>query len=182
MWHILRIRYHIHVPRRTVETILREVDPHGVEERKHRCFHRRTYGSPGPNFAWHMDGYEKLKPYGFWIHGCVDGFSRRILWLELQRSNKNPRLIARYFINCVKASGGCPVRLMTDLGTENGIAAGVQCYFRAEGSDDCAGSKAHKYVPSTANQRIECYWSSFRRQRSSWWIDFFFKILLNVTF
>lgn len=22
-------------------------------------------------------------------------------------------------------------------------------------------------------QRIECFWSSFRKQRSSWWIDFF---------
>ena len=29
---------------------------------------------------------------------CVDGFSRRILWLEVQRSNKNPRVVASYFI------------------------------------------------------------------------------------
>ena len=22
---------------------------------------------------WHIDGYDKLKPYGFPIHGCIDG-------------------------------------------------------------------------------------------------------------
>ena len=42
-----------------------------------------------------------------------------------------------------------------------------------EGLDEHAGSESHKYVSSTRNQRIECQWSHFRRQRSSWWIDFF---------
>lgn len=27
----------------------------------------------GPNYTWHLDGYDKLKPYGFCIHGCMDG-------------------------------------------------------------------------------------------------------------
>lgn len=26
-----------------------------------------------PNFLWHIDGYDELKPYGFAIHGCIDG-------------------------------------------------------------------------------------------------------------
>lgn len=173
MWHVLRLRYHIHVPRHTVESILRTVDPRGVEERKQRCFRRRCFVSPGPNFSWHMDGYDKLKPYGFSIHGCVDGFSRRVLWLEVQKSNKNPKVISQYFLSYITASQGCPVRLTTDLGTENGIAAGMQCYLRSEDTDEYAGSNAHKYVKSTSNQRIECFWSSFRKLRSSWWIDFF---------
>lgn len=28
----------------------------------------------GPDFVWHLDGYDKLKPYGFAIHGCIDGY------------------------------------------------------------------------------------------------------------
>lgn len=28
----------------------------------------------GPNYVWHLDGYDKLKPYGFAIHACIDGF------------------------------------------------------------------------------------------------------------
>ena len=27
----------------------------------------------GPNFLWHIDGYDTLKAYGFAIHGCIDG-------------------------------------------------------------------------------------------------------------
>ena len=27
----------------------------------------------GPNQAWHCDGYDKLKPFGLAIHGCIDG-------------------------------------------------------------------------------------------------------------
>lgn len=44
---------------------------------------RRCYYSEGPSYVWHLDGYDKLKPYGFPIHGCIDGFSRKILWLEV---------------------------------------------------------------------------------------------------
>ena len=129
--------------------------------------------SPEPNFCWHMDGYDKLKPFGFSIHGCVDGFSCRILWLEVQQSNKNPRVVASYFLKHVKAARGCPVRVYTDPGTENGLVAGIQCYLRAEGLDEYAGPKSHKYVTSTRNQQNECQWSHFRKQRSSRWIDFF---------
>ena len=32
-----------------------------------------TFMVQGPDFVWHLDGYDKLKPYGFPIHGCIDG-------------------------------------------------------------------------------------------------------------
>ena len=31
-------------------------------------------------YVWDVDGYDKLKPYGFCIHGAIDGYSRRILF------------------------------------------------------------------------------------------------------
>ena len=48
---ILRLRYHTNVPRNTVASLLREIDPHGVEVRKHRVFRRRSYTSLGRNFC-----------------------------------------------------------------------------------------------------------------------------------
>ncbi len=48
-------------------------DPEGVESRKRRILQRRIYRNPGPNFAIHIDGYDKLKAYGFAIHGAIDG-------------------------------------------------------------------------------------------------------------
>ena len=44
---------------------------------------RRIYCSNGPNDVWHCDGYDKIKQYGFPIHGGVDGFSRKILWFYI---------------------------------------------------------------------------------------------------
>ena len=29
-----------------------------------------------------IDSYDKLKPYGIGINGCIDGFSRHIMWME----------------------------------------------------------------------------------------------------
>ena len=51
----------------------RILDPEGVNIRKQRRLKRRLYRNPGPNYAIHVDGYDKLKPYGFAIHGAVDG-------------------------------------------------------------------------------------------------------------
>ena len=29
----------------------------------------------GPNFIWHADGYDKLKPFGITIHAAIDGYN-----------------------------------------------------------------------------------------------------------
>ena len=52
----------LRVNRSNVLTIMRELDPEGVELRKRRRLHRRRYFSYGPNWVWHVDGYDKLKP------------------------------------------------------------------------------------------------------------------------
>jgi Uri superfamily endonuclease len=50
--------------------------------------------------------------------------------------------------------------------------AAIQAYFRQQGNYEFAGSNSHKYGTSPSNQRIEAWWSYYRRGRSSWWIDF----------
>jgi hypothetical protein len=47
----------------------------------------------GPNYVWHTDGYDKLSPFGLYIHGCIDGYSRKVLWLKLAPSNKDPGIV-----------------------------------------------------------------------------------------
>ena len=118
-------------------------------------------------------GYDKLKPYGFPVHGAIDGYSRKILWLELSRSNNKPEMPAKYYLDGVKRNMGCPILLRTDCSTENGVMAAMQCYLRQDGTDEFSGENAHKYGSSPANQRIEGWWSFFRRGRAGWWIDFF---------
>lgn len=78
MWHSLKLQG-TNAPRDLVMNCMKVIDPDGVASRKSRKLKRRLYRwSPGPNFCWHIDGYDKLKPYGFPIHGCIDGFSRKL--------------------------------------------------------------------------------------------------------
>ena len=91
-------------------------------------------------------GYDKLKPYGFPVHGAIDGYSRKILWLELSRSNNKPQMPAKYYLDGVKRNMGCPILLRTDCGTENGVMAAMQCYLRQ-------GIRLMKWS-NTSNMRI----------------------------
>ena len=173
VWHSLRLVHGISVPRNTVAVLLKEIDPVGVEMRKRRRLRRREYSSLGPNYAWHADGYDKLKDFGFPIHGCIDGYSRKILWLELTRSNNNPAIIAGFYLDYVKEAGGCPVILSTDPGSENCVMGAMQATLRSKCVDEYSGEKSHRFVESKRNQRIEAWWSFYKRNHSSWWINIF---------
>ncbi|XP_046564869.1 uncharacterized protein LOC124273639 [Haliotis rubra] len=93
----LQSSYGLSVPRDTVLQLQRELDPEGVEMRSRHRLSRRVYTNKGPNYLVHIDGYDKLKPFGFAIHGAICGFSRRILWLEVSNTNNNPYVVASYF-------------------------------------------------------------------------------------
>lgn len=123
MWHTLEMEG-LRIPRVIVQD-LKEMDPEGTESRRKHRLKRREYQNPGPNYSWHIDGYDKLKCWGFPIHGAIDGFSRKILWLEITRSNNSPNKIATFYARTVSELGGCPVELIADLGTENGLAAAM---------------------------------------------------------
>ena len=90
MRNLLRVCYGIRTPRNVVMRMLKELDPVATEERRSRQLKRRRYKSGGPNDTWHADGYDKLKPYGLPVHEAFDGFSRKILWFKVCKSNNNP--------------------------------------------------------------------------------------------
>lgn len=114
----------------------------------------RIYRCKGPNYLWHIDGYDKLRPFGFCIHGAINGFSRRILCLEVTFSNKDPRIVVQYFLDYTRQLGG-PARIVHgDRGSENRNLAAIQRFFRRSMDDDFAGDKSFMYRKSTANQRI----------------------------
>ncbi|XP_074606429.1 uncharacterized protein LOC141859469 [Acropora palmata] len=169
----LRCQYRFTVDRESVRLILQSLDPDGVEKRSRPRLRRRQYHSKGPNYIWHIDGYDKLKPYGFCVHGAIDGYSRRIMWLEVSRSNNNPRLIASYFLDCVKELVGVPRIIRGDQGTENVNVAAIQRFFRYDDQADFAGEKSFLYGRSVSNQRIEAWWGFLRRSDTEWWINFF---------
>ena len=76
-WNKLRLSYNITYRRDDILQILKNVHPAAFKLQKAKKLIHRTYISSGSNACWHTDGYDKLKPFGFPIHGCMDGFSRK---------------------------------------------------------------------------------------------------------
>jgi len=126
-WMYYRCRLNgFHVKEEDVRLILAELDPSGVADRRHRRLRRRQYFGRGPNFLWHVDSYDKLKPYGICINGCIDGFSRKIMWVNAYSTSSDPTIIDGYFMHTVEQLKGCPCIVRSDPGTENGVVGSLQ--------------------------------------------------------
>ena len=63
------------------------------------------------------------KPYGYPIHDCVNGLSRKLLWLI----NNNPVVPGSYFLKTVSKWNLVPDILRTDCGNASCFMASIQC-------------------------------------------------------
>lgn len=153
--HLKCVQAGYNIPRDDVNRLMTLLNPESVKARLRRKLKRRRYASPGPNFVWHVDSYDKLKPYGIAINGCVDGYSRFVVWLEASTTNSDPKVIASYYMKAVQRNKGCPQRLRTDLGTENSYIKTMQMFLRRGHDDAFAGEKSYLAGARTHNQRIE---------------------------
>ncbi|KAJ3335062.1 hypothetical protein HDU93_006579 [Gonapodya sp. JEL0774] len=146
-----RLKVSIHRIRRS----LRRVDSEGVEGRSHYTIARRRYHVSGPNALWHTDGNHKLNAYGFVIHGCIDGYSRYIVYLEAATNNRASTVL------CIFRQGlrecGVPSRVRGDYGGENNDVARLMTELR--------GPDRGSFIrgTSTHNQRIERLWRDSNR-------------------
>lgn len=175
MHQVLLSKHGIRTTRETVREVVKALDPEGVEARRSHRLRRRVYHVRGPNDVWHIDGNDKLIPYGLAIHGAIDGYSRKVLWLEVGRTNKNPEVTAAYFLKCVRNLNGTALTLRFDPGSENGLTADIQTVLTF-------GEGRSLYGRSTANQRIEAWWSFLKRSCLTWWINFFKDMTFTGTF
>jgi len=64
------------VQRRRITASLSRVDNVAKVILRNRVIKRREYKSTRPNALWHVDGHHKLGPWGFVIHGFIDGYDR----------------------------------------------------------------------------------------------------------
>ncbi|KAF3859845.1 hypothetical protein F7725_000100 [Dissostichus mawsoni] len=115
-----------------------------------------------------MDGYDKLKPCGIAINGCIDGFSRYVLWMEAYTTNSDPKVVASYFIKTVSG-----IEDSCRQGTENVSVEEMQMFLRRNHPDSFAGERSFLYGRSKANQRIEGWWGILRKQSAQFWMNLF---------
>jgi len=84
---------------------------------RHVIWRRRTCNVTGPNHLCHIDSNHKLISWRFVIHGCIDGYSRAIVYLKCCTDNKASTVL-QYLKQGVQGFG-LPSRVRGDQGMEN---------------------------------------------------------------
>ena len=108
--------------------------------------HRRRYVADSPNFVWHLDAHDTLKPNGFSIHCCIDEFSRYLIWLEV---------IAKFYLDVVKCLEGVPLSIKADNGTEHSLIEPMHLHLSALNGN--LEINHFSVITSPQNQRTESY-------------------------
>ena len=138
------------VQRSRVRAAINRVDPENSALRWATVITRRVYSVPWPNSLWHIDGHHSLIRWGFVVHGCIDGFSRMIIFLRCSTNNRADTVMSA-FQRAVQQFG-VPSRVRGDHGGENIEVARFMVRERGEGRGSFIAG------PSTRNQRIERLW------------------------
>ncbi|KAA1122480.1 hypothetical protein PGTUg99_037676 [Puccinia graminis f. sp. tritici] len=165
---LLMRQYNIQIPRQLVYDVLKELDPIGMAARLRQGLKRRIYRTYGPNHIWACDGHDKLKPYGICVYGFVDAWSRKILGMFVHTTNNDPRHVGLYFLHLASTTGGLPLKVTSDYGTETVEMATYQMWlsYRFGGINAEEATKRMHFTKSTRNQKIESLWSQMMKQHN----------------
>ena len=89
-----------------------------------------------------LAGYEKLKPYGFFVHGCIDGGSKFVVYATVALNKASATLLKSF--DQATGAFGYPLRLRADMCFEATPVGQRMIDMRGDGS--------FLTGPSTANQ------------------------------
>ena len=161
MTEIISLKYGVNVSKEYMRKGLVDIELEGVSMRKKKTMKRRTYETNGQFDMFHIDGNYKLKRFGFVIRECIDGFSRKLIWLFVSTTNNDPLVAANFYLKAITNLGRTPNTLRMDLGTENVYCEELQVFFTKN-------SNSFLYAASTRNERIEAFWSRITKFNLSW--------------
>lgn len=119
----------------------------------------------------HVDQYDKLAPYGLFIHGAIDGFSRKIMWMHLGNTNRDGATVLHFYLKCGLSTGGIPKFIRVDGGTENRLMLRVHAILRE--TEDNGLPNPYFIGRSVHNQRIERWWLFLRTHFTQFWMEVF---------
>ncbi|KAM6490138.1 hypothetical protein JOM56_014457 [Amanita muscaria] len=138
--------------------------PDAVDARRCKLFKRRVFYAAGVCDLWVMDQHDKWGPrYGLWLHNSLDPFSGYNNWLKVWWTNKNPQLIAKYYLDAAHEQGAIPLVTQSDPGSKNFGVANAHTLARHELDPTLVGTLQHQWKHKTHNVKSEAHWSVLRQ-------------------
>ncbi|OTB10518.1 hypothetical protein K445DRAFT_317135 [Daldinia sp. EC12] len=199
LYNFVRSQAGLLVGKNRIYQIYKEIYPEEVQQRRRATWINRTdFQVPGPNFLWSLDGYAKLADFGFQIYGCIDAYSRLIIWIYVGRSATTAISTLKQYLRTILTAGVRPCFTRADHGVETPLWAGAQATLADQDQSvitykDEQGvvhqhrqgtrlSSVHLMGPSTRNIKIESWWRLFRSGSTDRWIAFKSELINNGLF
>ena len=123
----------LRIQRQRIRESLMRVDPDNRILHWGAIISRRVYYVPWTNSIWYLDGHHSLICWRMVVHGCIDGFSRKIMFLKCN-SNNISETVLQLFLTAVEEHDGLwPSRIQVDKGVENVKVCDAMAAMRGSG-------------------------------------------------
>ena len=174
----LKSHHGIYASAHQIRRCLLALDPQGVRRRaKEAAKTKFVYSVPGPRSLYHIDAHEKLaKVWGMWLHICVDGYSRYIVYLAVS-TDKYAATVRAIFLKAMNqphpadpAKRMWASRIRGDKGSENAGWVEEQILRMGPGRGSALLGR------SVQNCRAEYMWARVRRHVTDYFRALFFEM------
>ena len=72
----------------------------------------------------------------------IDGFSRKILWVKVSYTNKDPLVVCQYYLDAITTLDALLKKFRADRGTENVDICSVQTFLGRNHADSTSGNSS----------------------------------------
>ncbi|PCH39775.1 hypothetical protein WOLCODRAFT_68498, partial [Wolfiporia cocos MD-104 SS10] len=168
MRNTLRVEEGMEVSEKKINSYMHLHHAEEVESRRYTrgSMVRARFWTAGVNDMWTLDQHDKWRSYHLYLHVGLEPYSGYILWLKIWWTNRNPRLVASYYLDAVESVQGMPLITQSDRGTENNGVANAQTVMRHRLDPTLSNTLQHRWMGHKHNIKPEQFWSQLRKRWS----------------